>query len=250
MLYVIGRGQRAHLHRIVKCPFRRNGLFYSFFCWQPVYFRKLFTSCMSPRLGPRYFTLLCLAHIVLYGLGALLHVHLSFAQQINCRLKSTPLKYLLRGMVFLSQLSYQQPIKLSIHHLLLRTRMMQTKETMELLSIFVSFSRTIKVVYLLTHAFSKSNEIAKKKQSVNFRVLYDDTKTDLFCRTKDKMPTLNQSVMYMNLCVLDAVLITLGKLGELYWKERLNMLGVTKIVLLISILLNAMVFSICSVLPN
>ena len=32
------------------------------------------------------------------------------------------------------------------------------------------------------------------KQSVNFRVLYDDTKTNLFCRTKDKMPTRNQSL--------------------------------------------------------
>ena len=150
----------------MKCPFRRDGLFYSFFCWQPVYFLKFFTSCMSPRLRPRYFTLLCLGHIVLYRLGALLHVYLSFVQLINCRLKSTPLKYLLRGMVFLSQLSYQQPINLSIHHLLLRTPMMQTKETMELLSFFASFSMTIKVVYLLTHAFAKSNQIAKKNNQL------------------------------------------------------------------------------------
>ena len=115
---------------------------------------------MSPRLRPRYFTLLCFGHIALYGLEALLHVHLSFVQQINCRLKSTPLKYLLRGMVFLSQLLYQQPTKLSMDHLLLRTPMMQTKETMELLCIFVSISMSIKVVYLLTDAFAKSNQIA------------------------------------------------------------------------------------------
>ena len=121
---------------------------------------------MSPRLRPRYFTLLCFGHIALYGLEALLHVHLSFVQQINCRLKSTPLKYLLRGMVFLSQLSYQQPTKLSMDHLLLRTPMMQTKETMELLSFFASFSMTIKVVYLLTHAFAKSNQIAKKNNQL------------------------------------------------------------------------------------
>ena len=50
------------------------------------------------------FTSLCLGHIVLHGLEALLHVLLLFAQQINCRLKSTDL---LRGMIFLSQLSIQ-----------------------------------------------------------------------------------------------------------------------------------------------
>ena len=63
-------------------------------------------------------------------------------------------------MVFLSQLSYQQPTKLSMDHLLLRIPMMQTKETMELLCIFVSISMSIKVVYLLTDAFAKSNQIA------------------------------------------------------------------------------------------
>ena len=49
---------------------------------------------------------LCLTHIVLHGLEALLHV-LPVAQQINCRLKSTSLKDLLRGMIFVSQLSIQ-----------------------------------------------------------------------------------------------------------------------------------------------
>ena len=50
---------------------------------------------------------LCLGHIVLHGLEALLHVRLVFPQQINCHLKSTSLKDLLRGMIFLSQLSIQ-----------------------------------------------------------------------------------------------------------------------------------------------
>ena len=44
---------------------------------------------------------LYLGHIVLHELEALLHVHLVFAQQINCSLKSTPLKDLLSGMIFL-----------------------------------------------------------------------------------------------------------------------------------------------------
>ena len=50
---------------------------------------------------------LCLGHIVLHGLEALLHVLPVFAQKINCRLKSTPLKDWLRGMIFLSQLLIQ-----------------------------------------------------------------------------------------------------------------------------------------------
>ena len=37
----------------------------------------------------------------------------------------------------------------------------------------------------------KSN--CKQEQSVNFRVLYDVTKVDFFCSTKDKTLTLNQS---------------------------------------------------------
>ena len=37
----------------------------------------------------------------------------------------------------------------------------------------------------------KSN--CKKEQSINFRVLYDVTKVDFFCSTKDKTLTLNQS---------------------------------------------------------
>ena len=41
---------------------------------------------------------LCLGHIVLRGLEALLHVHP--AQQTNYHLKSTPLKELLRGTIF------------------------------------------------------------------------------------------------------------------------------------------------------
>ena len=50
---------------------------------------------------------LCLGHIVLHGLEALLHVFPVFAQKINCGMKSTSLKDLLRGMIFLSQLSIQ-----------------------------------------------------------------------------------------------------------------------------------------------
>ena len=50
---------------------------------------------------------LCLGHIVLHGLEALLHVLPVFTQKINCRLKSTPLKDWLRGMIFLSQLLIQ-----------------------------------------------------------------------------------------------------------------------------------------------
>ena len=46
-----------------------------------------------------------LGHIVLHGLEILLHVHPVYAQQTNCCLKSTPLKDLLPGMIFLSQLS-------------------------------------------------------------------------------------------------------------------------------------------------
>ena len=41
----------------------------------------------------------------------------------------------------------------------------------------------------------------------------------------------------MNLCVLGVVLIMLGELREIHSKEMLNMLGVTKIVLLRSILM-------------
>ena len=50
---------------------------------------------------------LCLGHVVLHGSEALLHVLPVFAQQINCRVKQTSLKDLLRGMIFLSQLSIQ-----------------------------------------------------------------------------------------------------------------------------------------------
>ena len=38
--------------------------------------------------------------------------------------------------------------------------------------------------------------------------------------------------------------------GKLCLKEMLNMLEVTKIVLLTSILMNVVVLSICSILPN
>ena len=45
----------------------------------------------------------------------------------------------------------------------------------------------------------KSN--CKKEQSITFKVLYDVTKIDFFCSTKDKMPTLNQSfVVYEFVC--------------------------------------------------
>ena len=42
----------------------------------------------------------------------------------------------------------------------------------------------------------------------------------------------------------------LGKMKELYLKEMLNMLGMTKILLLTSTLMNVMVLSICSIVPN
>ena len=51
----------------------------------------------------------------------------------------------------------------------------------------------------------------------------------------------------MNLCVPDAELITLGKLRKRYSKEMLNMLGMTKIVLFTSILMNVMVFSMFNI---
>ena len=50
--------------------------------------------------------------------------------------------------------------------------------------------------------------------------------------------------------VPDAVVITLGKPSELYSNEMLNILGVTKTVLLTSILMNVMVLNMCSILPN
>ena len=82
--------------------------------------------------------------------------------------------------------------------------MTQTKQTIELLSIFVSFTLAIKVVHYLNPAFVKSNQIAKKNSQLTsefFRVLYDVTKIDFFCSTKDKTPTLNQSfVVYEFVC--------------------------------------------------
>ena len=53
----------------------------------------------------------------------------------------------------------------------------------------------------------------------------------------------------MNLWVLCAVLIALKKLRELYSKEMLNRFEVTKAVLT-SILMNAVIFSICPILSN
>ena len=47
---------------------------------------------------------LYLGHIALHGLEALLLLHAVFAQEIGFRLKSTPLKDLLREIIFLSQL--------------------------------------------------------------------------------------------------------------------------------------------------
>ena len=40
----------------------------------------------------------------------------------------------------------------------------------------------LKVVHWLNPAFIKSNQVSKKEQSINFRVLHDVTKTD-FCST-------------------------------------------------------------------
>ena len=57
-------------------------------------------------------------------------------------------------------------------------------------------------------------------------------------------------LLSMNLCVLGCSAIYVGKLTEVYSKEMLNMLGMTKLVLLTSMLMNVMVFIIRSILPN
>ena len=52
----------------------------------------------------------------------------------------------------------------------------------------------------------------KKDHPINFRLLYDVTKMEFFCNTKDKNPMLNQSfVVYEFKCP-----------GQLYWKNRDN----------------------------
>ena len=127
---------------------------------------------------------------------------------------------------------------------------------MELLSIFVSLTIPIKDCSLIRACIRKikSNCKNKKKksQSVNFRVLYDIIKINLFC-SKDKTSTLNQSfVVYEFLCPGCSANYTVKTERTLFERniEHLwNNKDSTKM-LLTSILMNVMIFSICPILPN
>ena len=80
----------------------------------------------------------------------------------------------------------------------------------------------------------KSN--CKKDHAIVFRLLYDVTKLEFFCNTKDRTSKLNESfVVYAFIYVMPTML---AKLKKLYIKDVLNMPGMKKIALWVTILIN------------
>ena len=94
----------------------------------------------------------------------------------------------------------------------------------------------------------KSN--CKKEQPMNFIVLYDVTKIDFFLSTKDKMPTLNQSFAVYKFVCPGCSAYYIGKTEKTLFERNVEHAQKKTIVLLTSILINIMVFSICSILQN
>ena len=78
----------------------------------------------------------------------------------------------------------------------------QTNETSNEITIYFRVTYYVnKGCSLIKSCIHKIKSNCKKEQSITFKVLYDVTKIDFFCSTKDKMPTLNQSfVVYEFVC--------------------------------------------------
>ena len=78
----------------------------------------------------------------------------------------------------------------------------QTNETSNEITIYFRVTYYVnKGCSLIKSCIRKIKSNCKKEQSITFKVLYDVTKIDFFCSTKDKMPTLNQSfVVYEFVC--------------------------------------------------
>ena len=111
---------------------------------------------------------------------------------------------------------------------------------MKLLSVFAFLIMVIKVFHYSNFAFAKSNLMAKKGHSVVFTLFYDVTKLEFFCNTKDRTPKLYEYfIVYEFICPGCNVTPTmLAKLKEFYMKDVLNMPGMTKIALGLTILMN------------
>ena len=68
-----------------------------------------------------------------------------------------------------------------------------TEKSNEITIYFRFLIMVIKVFHYSNLAFIKSNLIAKKDHPILFRLLYDVTKLELFCDTKERTPKLNES---------------------------------------------------------
>ena len=64
------------------------------------------------------------------------------------------------------------------------------------------------------------------------------SKLELFCNTKDRTSKLNESFVVYEFIVLDVMLTMLAKLKELCMKDLLNMPGMIKMALCLTILMN------------
>ena len=97
-----------------------------------------------------------------------------FAQQINCHLKSTSLKDLL--------------INKTLNTLSITVSSNDASETNNGVTIYFCAPYYGNKGCSLNKAYiCQINSNCKKEQSINFRVLYDTTKINFFCSTKDKI---------------------------------------------------------------
>ena len=187
-----------------------------------------------------------LGHIVLYGLEALLHVRPVFHQQINCRLKSTPLK-----------VSWNDFPKLVINSIINKTL---NAPSITGDSHDVNETNNEVTIYFRVHyygdkgwlnpTFAKPNQIAKNNDQLPSE-FYMTSQKKIFCSAKDKTPTLNQSFVVYEFVCPGCSANYIGKTERTLFKRNLDHAWSDKdSVKLASILMNAMVFSICSILPN
>ena len=103
---------------------------------------------------------------------------------------------------------------------------------------------------LIKSCICKIKSICNKEQSINFRVLYDVTKIDSFCSTKDKTPALNQSFVAYEFVCSGCRANYVGTTERTLFERNVEHAWNDKHSVVTSILTNIMVFNICSILPN